>query len=385
MTPAATATAPAEPKKMSHEHALEKASERTPAVITSPEEFRGALLRWQQQHFNVLTPFANISGLAPSHGLLTTLIQLNTDKAAGEVTDSSSGLPYLKGDDVAPAKNGLRKIAEGLGISTRLEYISVATIPNYWHVKAIASYRGLDGGIVTREASKEWDLRDGSVLAKEFGDRQIAQARKHGLRNCETRAINAAIRECGCGVKQKYSRAELSRPFLAVRVAYQPDMTDPETKRLITERALGGTNAMYPPARELPHTVDVVDDEPETEPRSVGRGSTAQTTAPASTTPAASEPPDPNKPPCADAVKIVKVESVPGVTGNRKWTKYVIVDSTGQEVSTFDKQHVDDAERFKAANEWVEIVTERKGEYVDVIEIVKAGQQPSLLPDTSEL
>src|SRR3954453_16010110 len=71
------------------------------------------------------------------------------------------------------------------------------------------------------------------------------RARKHGLRNCEARAINAAIRECGCGIKEKYSRQELEKPFAVVRVAFLPDMTDPDIKRMVTERALGGTTALY--------------------------------------------------------------------------------------------------------------------------------------------
>ena len=30
--------------------------------------------------------------------------------------------------------------------------------------------------------------------------------------------------------------------IVAVRVAFQPDMSDPEIRKLVTERALGGTN-----------------------------------------------------------------------------------------------------------------------------------------------
>jgi hypothetical protein len=46
---------------------------RRPSSPT-PEEYRGALLRWQEQHFNVLTPFSNISGLAPAHGIYSSAI-----------------------------------------------------------------------------------------------------------------------------------------------------------------------------------------------------------------------------------------------------------------------------------------------------------------------
>src|SRR6185369_11283233 len=100
MAPAAAAPATTEPKHMSDEQGLEKAAPKTPAVITTPEEYRGALLRWHEHHFNVLTPFANISGLAPQHGILSTVIQVNTDKSVGEVYDGTGGLPFLKDGEV---------------------------------------------------------------------------------------------------------------------------------------------------------------------------------------------------------------------------------------------------------------------------------------------
>src|SRR5215831_11200510 len=94
---------------------LEKAVARTPEVIKTPEEFKGTLGRWTEQKYNILTPFTSISGLAPHHGIFSSAVNLNPDKTAGEVYD---GLPFLKKDEVAIAKAGLRKLAECAGIST---------------------------------------------------------------------------------------------------------------------------------------------------------------------------------------------------------------------------------------------------------------------------
>lgn len=350
---------------------LEKALPKTPAVITSAAEYRGALLRWQEQHFNVLTPFTNISGLAAQHGIITSMIQINPEKAVGEAYD---GLPFLKSNEVALAKVGLRKLAECAGISTRTERTDDRRIANYWEFKAIASYRGIDGAIVTREATKEWDLRDGSPQMKGWTQNQIEEGRKHGLRNCEARAINAAIRECGCGIKQKYTKEELKKPFVVCRVMFQPDMSDPDIKRLVTASALGGTNALYPSA---PHEVSggIETHEAEsTEPRHVGSGSTTPTTA-AGNAPAS---PDPNLPPVEGAVRIAKTERKEGETKGRKWTRYTIVDSNGVTYSTFDKELYEIAERFRGEQTWVEIVTETDGQYVNVVEIIKAGSAPAL-------
>lgn len=369
------------PKSMTTENtSLEKAADRTPAVITTPEQYRGALLRWQSQGYNVLTPFTNISGLAAQHGLIAAVVTIKTDRDAGEVYDNSGGLPFLRDGEVALAKAGLRKIAECSGISTRTERTDPRTIPHYWEIKAIATYRGVNGAIVTREATMEWDLRDGSDRLKGFKPNQITEARKNGLRNCETRAINAVIRECGCGLKQKYTRTELQQPFVAIQVMFIPDMSDPETRRMVTERALGGTNAMYPPAsRDLP-AGEIIEGET-SEPRQVGRGSSSSSQASAS--PAGST--DPDKPPTPDAVRIVKVETKTGKTNNKEWTRYTIVDSTGSEHSTFDKTIAAFAEKARDAKQWVEVAEESDGQYKNLIEIVPAGEQPSLLPNPSDL
>lgn len=365
---------PTKPMSTTDQTSLEKAADRTPPIITTADEYRSAVLRWQSQHYNVLTPFTNISGLAQQHGLIASVVQISTDRAAGEIYDNSGGLPFLKDDEVALAKPGLRKIAECSGISTSTVRTDPRTMAYYWEMKAIATYRGVDGAIVTREATMEWDLRDGSDRLKGFKPNQITEARKNGLRNCETRAINAVIRECGCGLKQKYTRAELAKPFVVVRVMFMPDMTDPETRRMVTERALGGTNALYPPAaRELPATGEIIEGE--------------TTTARAASSPAAAStsPADPNKPPTPDAVRIVKVETKSGKTNNKDWTRYTIVDSTGSEHSTFDKSIADFADKARAAKQWVEIAEESDGQYKNLIEIVAAGEQPSLLPDPSAL
>lgn len=376
MTAATLAPAPAESKMSTEQTGLEKAATRTPAVITTPEQYRSALLKWQQDHYNILTPFTHISGLAASHGIITSLVTLSPNKDDGDVYD---GLPFLKGDEVAPAKIGLRKLAECAGISTRTERTDGRQIPFFWESKAIGSYRGVDGSIVTREATEEWDLRDGSLRMKGWTRNQIEEGRKHGLRNCEARAINAAIRECGFGIKQKYSRDELKRPFVIIRVIFVPDMNDPDVKRLVTERALGGTTTLYPHAALPGIPVDERDPEP-TGPRPVGASSTATSTP-------AGEPAkvglDPDQPPTPDAVRIVKAEErvftyKNGPNKGKDGTRYVIVDSAGVEHSTFDRVHFDDAKRFQTQNAWVEISEESDGQYKNLIEITKAGQQPGL-------
>lgn len=363
---------------------------RTPEIITRPDQFTSAVARWQGR-FNLLTPFTNISGLAQAHGIFSTVIPIDTNKLAGEVYD---GLPFLKQDQVALAKNGLRKVAEGLGISTKLEYISVGVVAFYWHVKAIARYTGIDGKDVTREASMEWDLRDGSPRLKGWTPKQVEEARKYGLRACETRAINAAIRECGAGLKQAYSKDELSRPFVAVRVALQPDMSDPDIKRMVTEHFVGASRALYA-SNPVTSPADAWADHDEPTPRPVGHGSTSQagpastasaTAAPAQTSAGTATAAAADAPPTADAVRIVDIKTNTGQKNGRPWTRWSITDSRGEEHSTFSKTIAEAAEKFRADRTWVEVltVTSDDGRYKNLEEIIVAGSEPDL-PGIGEL
>lgn len=375
MAAVTTATAPAERSKpMSTEL----------AVINTAEQYTTQLVALKQR-YNVLTPFAQIGGLAPQHSIFTTVITIDPNPTSGDVydglkDDGRQGLEYLKPGEVALAKNGLRKVAEGLGISiVKMEHLAIG-IPNYWHVQVKAAYRGVDGAWVLREAGCEWDLRDGSHRMRGWRPNQIAEQRKNGLRQCETRAINAAIRECGCGVKQSYTKAELVKPFVAFRVNFVPDMSHEATRLLVTERALLGAAALFAqqthtaPATAQP-TDEPFDDAPPNGVIDIGGASTVSAAKPATA------PPPPIKtegPPTADAVRIVGVESKPWEKGGRKGVRFLITDSNGGTFSTLDKQHFADAERFKESREWVEIITETNNGYTNILEIVKAGSEPGL-------
>ena len=349
--------------------ALAKSEEKTPAVITTPAEYADAMKRWEG-NYNVLTPFTMISGLAPQHGIQVTRVQIDSNPAPSGPQEVYDGLPFLKRGEVALAKRGLRKIAECAGISVSTFRMDPRTIQHYWEFKAVATYRGVDGAIVTREATAEWDLRDGSPRLKGWQENQVSEGRKNGLRNCETRAINAVIRECGCGLKQKYTVDELRRPFIVLRVMFTPDMSDPETRRLVTERALQGTAMLYsrPALGEGggAKTFDVdagVGDGP----RPIGRGSSE----------AASEPALPDG---YGAIRDLRSEKA----GNK--TKRTVVDYAGAEHITTNADVGDSLQRLFQAKTPVEIVSELNDyDEHSITEVNPLSAQPSLLPDPAKL
>lgn len=341
-------------------------------IITTPEQYAERMKTWAGA-YHVMAPFSNLTGLAAQHGVIATAVVIDPNASKDGPQEVYDGLPFLKPNEVAIAKRGLRKLAENAGISTETVRTDPRTILFYWEVKAIATYKGLDGSTVRREATMEWDLRDGSPRLRGWTARQIEEARKHGLRACETRAVNAVIRECGCGLKQSYTREELRRPFLMVRVAFTPDMSDPDIKRLVTQSHLAG--ALYPAPSASPAVAapprDFDDVETEiVEPRHVG----ASVVTPATQTaqaPAADEPPTP------DAVRIVEVEvgKQGDLPSGDKWTKWNVVDSNGQQHSTLDDAIAERAKTAKTNREWVELRSEVKGKYTNLVEITTASAE----------
>jgi hypothetical protein len=349
---------------------------KTPELITAPDQYSSAIQRWKHMGVNVITPFAQIGGLAQMHAIRWSAVQLDPNPAAGDVY---SNVPWLKNGQVAMAKKGLRAIADGLGLSIKLEHLAVER--RYWHIKAIATYTNLDGREVTREASEQLDYNDGADDLKGFTPNQISEARKHGLRVCESKAINAVIRECG--VKQAYTPDEIKRPFISIRVSFEPDVSDPDTKRILTQRWASGTSALYAPAAR-PALRDAFADDPTEEPtseaRTVGRGSTVQTPA----SPASSPDTTTDQPP-EGAVRIIAVKPVSGTKGNKPWKKWDITDNNGETCSTFDEKLMEAAEKAKASGAWVELSIVMSGDYRNLEEIAPAGQQPGLPIDVGNL
>lgn len=240
--------------------------EPTPSgIITTPQSFKGSLENWRQHHYHVLTPAAAFTALPPQWGLLPVKVEINTDEQGGEVY---SDRLFCNGSEVCLSKIGLTKIAQAAGMSIKTERMDNRTIPNYWEVRATVRIVGLDGTPQEWSATEELDLRDGSerskkVLGSKNATGALTAARAKGMRNCEARAINAAIRLYG--VKQKYSTEELRRPFIVVRMLFQPDMSNPTQAAIATQQALGGVSQLYPsaPLASLPpagpEVLDVID------------------------------------------------------------------------------------------------------------------------------
>lgn len=373
MTHTATVPKQSSPSMSTEERGLAARTPASPAIITTPEQFNEKFRTWAQDKFNVLSPFTNFTGLQEGYGLIASRVSIDPDPDHGEVYGEKA--PWVPKGSVALAKVGLRKIAECAGMSTTITRTDPYTVPNYWEVKAVARWRGIDGSIIEREAPFEWDMRDGSPRTKGFTANQVQEARKHGLRHCSTRAINAAIREYG--VKQTYTREEMAKPFVVLRVVYMPDKSDPEVRRILAENALAGTSSLYahPHAPALAPVIDALADDVDDAPRQAGTGATPA--AAAATFP-------------EGFGLIQKIEREVKHKRDRSgtFTKFHVVDYTGQEHVTIKEVVGEALEKCWRAGVAVDIEShENDYQELEIDEFHRAdgAGQGSLLPSTDKL
>lgn len=236
-------------------------------VIRTPTDYQQYLAAHDAKRFNVLSATVDIGALPVMWSLVPSIVVIDQDLTVGEVYVDPL---FCKGDEKAIAKPGLRKIAKAAGLSWETTEVQTGGEPYFWKMKTRITYMGHDGREKFAEGTSEYDLRDGSprirklVQAAQKKGRdpkaQMESARMHGYRGCEARSINAAIREFG--IKQKYTVAELAKPFVVFNMVLQPDMEDPAQKAAVLSAHLGAKGLLYghePPTRQLnPNHPDVI-------------------------------------------------------------------------------------------------------------------------------
>jgi hypothetical protein len=171
------------------------------------------------------------------------------------------GIPSEHSPNRGLGKVALDKISAAAGISWdsresgRLDDHSE---PHYVHYKAVGRVKDFDGTVRVISGEVEIDLRDG--VEHGCSEKELPIARKFILRNGESKAKNRAIRSLG--VRTKYHRDELSKPFVVAKVQFTGHTDDPELRRMFAEKTadafLGGTTALYgspsaPPRQPTSH------------------------------------------------------------------------------------------------------------------------------------
>ncbi len=385
---------------MAEQTALARIQQSASSSITTAADLARRIGEWKEAA-HVLTPAIAVSAIAPQHVVNVAVVVISPevgDNGQGDDTygldSKGKGLPWLKPGERAINRVGLMKLAQAAGLSWDAA-LSGRTDDRkerfYWEYKAVGHYVGFDGQVQTVVGTFELDLRNGSPALKGFQDSQIDQARKNGMRLCESKAQAAAIRELG--LKQKYTAEELKKPFVILRTSFVPDLKDPEQRRMVAERGLAGASALYPTARQIgagrPHAdIDVEATRVETVDTRAGKVDTATGEIVGQAQPTnghgAAAPAQIQQPPAGPTITAVSVlegktrpaldpsgKPIPG-TGGRAFTRYAVTFADGTEGATFDKGIGELAQELKMVGVPVEKVIEATAKGKNLVELRRA-------------
>lgn len=250
------------PKNPSQE--LTKPEALTGDLIVAASDF-AARVQALQGKTNIVTPIVQISSLALDHAVNLCVVKIDpTVDSQGNGPMCYRDKAFMKEDERGLGRIGLDMIAAAAGISWLPHPHSRRTddgrTPYLWSFTVVGAFTAMDGTIQTLPpGSAEVDLRDGSdqiggwTPAKwranngqnigGWSEKRVHQARRFGLALAETKARLRAIRSLG--IRQKYSVAELAKPFLIPRVSYKPDMSNPVVAETVTRMKMGGISALY--------------------------------------------------------------------------------------------------------------------------------------------
>ena len=356
---------------------------------------------------HVLTPA--VMSIAVQHQVHTAVVVIDStirDNGQGDDTygldRNGKGLPWLRPGERALNRVGLLRIKQAAGVSwDRVEggLLTDGKERFYWVYKAVGSYTDFAGEKQALIGTFELDLRDGAPALKGFSEAQIIQTRRSGMRICETKAQNAAIRELG--LQQKYTVDDLKKPFVVLRTVFVPDMKDPMQRRLVAERGMGCAAALYPNARQIgagrsddivvePErvmTVDTPSGKVDTETGELVDQAPANGNGTA--TKVATEPAKPAEPEPPTGPTVTAIRTEDGLTkdavdkdgtvtrkGGRPYTRHFIALSDGREVHTFDTKIGDLARKLMVAKAPIDITTQDSKWGKNIVELKPA--EPTL-------
>lgn len=148
-------------------------------------------------------------------------------------------------------KTGLNRISKGIGVSwdSRLSHRVDKGEDSFLAVyKAVGHYRDFDGTMLTIEAEKQMDLRDGSEAARTMKPGELAIQRKFIAEHAQTKAQLRAIRS-GLGIEIAYPKEFFNEPFICARLIFTARSDNAATQAIfdnaVARMFLGGVEALY--------------------------------------------------------------------------------------------------------------------------------------------
>lgn len=194
-------------------------------------------------------------------------IDLRDTRVGGEIYPIQGGMFGINA-------SGIQRIGIAAGVSWLVsQRVDDGEDPRKIHWEAVGVCEDFDGEELRLPGNVELDMNDDSDQVWAIKDRataegaaiQIRDTRLFLMRHAETKAMTKAIKRLG--LKPKYSKADLDKPFMVVKRVFTGASEDKALERemtlMIARRHLYGKNALYGPPPELPErTVINADGEP---------------------------------------------------------------------------------------------------------------------------
>ena len=238
--------------------------EQAPPPAITPETPAG-LVPFIQQQANILTADVTFARPSPMHKIVVERVQLDPDPKGPDVYYHSQ----MKGLVISGA--GLAKIANTAGIrwdDKETRRLDSRNDPDYCCYRARGGVKKPDGSyvwipkeaeinlVVEREvATKSFSRNKSGDALKAAVDNYILQKRQFMSRICETLAKNRVIRSL-LPIKPTYTPEELKRPFVTVRVVFEPDYADPAIKQIMMQAYVQAQFGVFGPAGQS-STIDI--------------------------------------------------------------------------------------------------------------------------------
>jgi len=250
------------------------------AGMTVEEEIKHA----KKHGWNLLLPTTNIGGLGEFHKPVTDKVTLSPDPNDKDV------YPGKAVDGTAMFRihaQGLHKLSLCAGIQwdpmqchrtdngSDRDYVSYAVLGGIRKADGtmlwVPGNSDLDMEVEEEEIftghynrcqnwNKPQDQKDAYV--RDATKKDLLYKRKHKLKLAETSAMNRVVRKI-LALKPQYSKEELLKPFLVIRIVLQPNFSDREFRQRMMDASIQAITGIYgPPAtRQLPAPGPASDDD----------------------------------------------------------------------------------------------------------------------------
>jgi hypothetical protein len=226
---------------------------------------------------NLLMPSTHIAGLSEYHKPIIETVLLSADPNNGDVYahDNADPGPNKKW---RPTKQALMKLSVCAGViwsPTETKRTDNGASRDYISYKAVGGIKKADGQPVFFSAEYDIDFevlkeelveqytkkaeqkdKQGNYYKKTAQERQdyvefcvnrdMIQKRKFKLRLCEAGAMNRVLRML-LGLKQAYTTAELSKPFVMARIVFRPDFSDAAVRKQFIDASIKTMTGIYGP------------------------------------------------------------------------------------------------------------------------------------------